>query len=450
MIPMSVGEIASVVGGTVVGESETVVSAPAVMVSAQAQPGGLFVAFAGERVDGHDFVEDAAAAGAVAVLGSRATPLPTIVVADTAAALQALATHVIEQLRAGLTIAAVTGSQGKTSTKDLLTAVFSAVAPTVSTIGNLNNELGVPLTMLRADSSTRYLVLEMGARHMGDIALLTSFAPPDVSIVLNVGHAHIGEFGSRDAIATAKGEIVQGLATSGTAVLNADDSRVATMRSLAPGRVITYGYSENADVRIDDLTQDRLGRPSFDLRTSEGTIRVALPIVGAHMAMNAAAVVAAIAATGLPVETAVGPLASASLTKWRMELHELPNGVTVLNDSYNASLGSTQAAIDALAAVDGSRHIAVIGEILELGDESAAIHHTVGEYASTRADIVIAIGANAAPVAESAGDRGLAMADNDAAIGWLRANIREGDVVLVKASRGSRLDLIADALVEYE
>lgn len=450
MIPMSVGEIASVVGGTVVGERETVVSAPAVMVSAQARPGGLFVAFAGERVDGHDFVEHAAAAGAVAVLGSRATSLPTIVVADTAAALQALAVHVIEQLRHGLTVVAVTGSQGKTSTKDLLTAVFSSVAPTVSTLGNLNNELGVPLTMLRADSSTRYLVLEMGARFIGDIALLTSLAPPDVSIVLNVGHAHIGKFGSRDAIATAKSEIVQGLAVSGTAVLNADDERVAAMRPLAPGRVITYGHADAADVQVRDLTLDRLGRPSFDLHTAGSSIHVTLPLVGAHQATNAAAVVAAIAATGLPVETAVEPLASASLTKWRMELHELPNGVTLLNDSYNASLGSTQAAIDALAAVDGARHIAVIGEILELGDESAAIHHTIGEYASTRADIVIAIGANAAPVAESAGDRGLSLVDNDAAIGWLRANVRMGDVVLVKASRGSRLDQVADALVDAD
>lgn len=446
MISLSLAEIAQVVSGTVAGDDSTLVTAPAVMVSSQAQQGGLFVAFAGERADGHDFADDAAAHGAVAVLGTRATSLPTVVVDDTATALQALAVHVVGRLRDGLSVVALTGSQGKTSTKDLLTAVLAAAAPTIATAGNLNNELGAPLTMLRADVDTRYLVLEMGARHRGDIAFLTSLVAPDVSIALNVGHAHIGEFGSQDAIAEAKSEIVQGLAPTGTAILNADDPRVMAMAALAPGAVRTFGLAESADVRVEGLAQDRLGRPSFVLRTADGSAAVSLPVVGAHQASNAAAAVAAALALGLPLEDAVAPLESASLSKWRMELHELPSGVTVLNDSYNASFGSTRAALDALAAIDGTRRIAVIGEILELGDESENIHRSVGDYAGIRADVVIGVGARAALVAEAAGDRGLALADNATTIEWLRDRLTAGDVVLIKASRGARLDEVAAAL----
>ena len=212
MIPLSLGEIAAVVGGTVKGDGAVTVTAPAVLDGRQAEPGGLFVAFAGEHVDGHDYAGQAGRAGAVAVLGSRPTPLPTVVVEDAQAALQALAAHVVARLRDGLTVVGLTGSQGKTSTKDLLAAVLSRAAPTIATIGSLNNELGVPLTMLRADAATRFLVLEMGARHIGDIGELTGLVAPDIAVVLNVGQAHLGEFGSRKAIAKAKGELVQGLA----------------------------------------------------------------------------------------------------------------------------------------------------------------------------------------------------------------------------------------------
>jgi len=446
MIPLSLGEIATIVKGTVVGDPSVIVTAPAVFDARKAEPGGLFVAFAGEHVDGHDFAEQAGRAGAVAVLGSRPTALPTVLAGDSQAALHRLAADVAARLRPGLAVAAVTGSQGKTSTKDLLAAVLSGRAPTVATEGNLNNELGVPVTMLRVEPATRFLILEMGARRVGEIATLTGLIAPDVAIVLNVGKAHLGEFGSREAITTGKGELVRGLAPGGTAVLNADDHRVAAMRALTDGPVVTFGRSEHADVRVDDLVLDAWGRASFTLRTADDSARVALPLIGAHQALNAAAAAAAALTLGVPLEASAEALATAATSKWRMERRVLADGVTVLNDSYNASPHSTRAALDALTAVEGRRHIAVLGEILELGDDSAAEHRAVGEYAASRADIVVAVGENVAPLAAGAGERAVAVARNADAIEWLRHHLNPGDVVLVKASRGAHLDEVAAAL----
>ncbi|WP_405797045.1 UDP-N-acetylmuramoyl-tripeptide--D-alanyl-D-alanine ligase [Streptomyces sp. NBC_01506] len=451
MIPLSLREIAAVVGGTVEGDSAVTVSAPPVLDGRQAEPGALFVAFSGERVDGHDYAAQAGRAGAVAVLGSRPTPLPTVVVEDTRAALQALATHVVARLRDGLTVVGLTGSQGKTSTKDLLAAVLSgasdAAGPTIATIGSLNNELGVPLTMLRADAATRFLVLEMGARHIGDIAALTGLVAPDIAVVLNVGQAHLGEFGSRAAIAEAKGELVRGLAPGGIAVLNADDPRVVAMRSLTGGPVLTFGRAGHADVRALGLALDRLGRPSFTLRTAGASVPVALPQLGAHQALNASAAAAAGLAAGVPLGAATAALATASLSRWRMEPRDLAGGATLLNDSYNANPDSTRAALDALAAIEGGRRIAVLGTMLELGEDSAAEHRAVGAYAVSRADVVAVVGEAARPIADGAGERAVVLADNDAAVEWLRDHIAAGDVVLVKGSRGARLDEIAAALV---
>lgn len=446
IVPLSLREIAAVVGGTVEGDGAVTVTAPAVLDGRQAEPGGLFVAVAGERVDGHDYAGQAGRAGVVAVLGSRPTPLPTVVVEDVQAALQRLAAHVVARLRRGLTVFGLTGSQGKTSTKDLVAAVLSGTAPTTATFGSFNNELGVPLTMLRADLGTRFLVLEMGARRIGDIAALTGLVAPDVAVVLNVGQAHLGEFGSRAAIATAKGELVRGLAPGGTAVLNADDPRVAAMRALTDGPVLTFGRAEHADVRVLDLALDACGRPSFTLRTADASARVALPLVGAHQALNASAAAAAGLAAGIPLDVAAQGLATASLSKWRMELRDLAGGVTLLNDSYNANPDSTRAALDALSAIEGGRRIAVLGEMLELGEESRAAHRAVGAYAASRADLVLAVGEAARPIADGAGERAMALADNDAAVDWLRGNLAAGDVVLVKASRGAGLDEVAAAL----
>ena len=446
MIPLSLGRIAEIVGGKAEGDASVTVTAPAVLDSRQAQPGGLFVAFAGEHADGHDYAEQAARAGAVAVLGSRPTPLPTVVVEDTRTALQTLAAHVVARLRDGPTVIGVTGSQGKTGTKDLLAAAVSGVAPTVATVGSLNNELGVPLTMLRARAATRFLVLEMGARHVGDIAELTGLVAPDIAVVLNVGVAHIGEFGSRAAIANAKGELVQGLAPGGTAVLNADDPRVAAMRALTDGPVLTFGRAEHSDVRALDLTLDRLGRPSWTLRTAAASAHVALPLVGAHQALNAAAAAAAALAAGVPLAQAAAGLATVSLSPWRLERRDLACGAMLLNDSYNANPDSTRAALDALAAIAGGRRIAVLGTMLELGDDSEAEHRSVGACAAARADVVAVVGEAARPIADGAGERSVVLADNDAAVDWLRGHLTADDVVLVKASRGACLDEVAAAL----
>ncbi|WP_370363914.1 UDP-N-acetylmuramoyl-tripeptide--D-alanyl-D-alanine ligase [Catenulispora sp. GP43] len=450
MIPLRLDEIAAVVGGTVAGDDAVTVSAPAVIDGRSAEPGGLFVAFAGEHADGHDYVEQAARAGAVAVLGSRPTALPTVVVPDARAALQVLAAYVVGRLRAGLTgltVVGVTGSQGKTGTKDLIAAVLSGTAPTVATAGSLNNELGVPLTMLRAGADTRFLVLEMGARHVGDIAALTGLVAPDIAVVLNVGRAHLGEFGTRGAIARTKGELVRGLAPGGTAVLNADDPRVAAMRALTDGPVRAFGRAEHADVQVLYLVLDRLGRPSFTLRTAQAQAVVTLPHVGAHQALNAAAAVAAGLAAGVPLEAATKALATASLSKWRMELRGLAGGATLLNDSYNANPDSTRAALDALAAIEAARRIAVLGEMRELGPTAEAEHRAVGRYAADRADIVVAVGDAARPIAAAAGARAVTLPDNDTAVAWLREHVAAGDVVLVKASRGGRLDEVAAGLV---
>jgi len=445
-IPLSVDEIAAIVGGTVQGDGAVTVTAPAVLDGRQAEPGGLFVAFAGENVDGHNYAEQAGAVGAVAVLGTRPTPLPTVVVEDAEVALQVLAAHVVGRLRDKPTVVGVTGSQGKTSTKDLLAAVLSSAASTIATIGSLNNELGVPLTMLRATSASRFLLLEMGARHVGDIAKLTALATPDVALVLNAGQAHLGKFGSREAIAQAKGELVQGLRPVGTAILNADDPRVLAMRSLTDGPVLTFGQAECADVRVLDLALDRFGRPSFTLRTADDSAPVALQLVGAHQALNASAAAAAGLAAGISLDAAAAALSCASVSKWRTELRELADGAMLLNDSYNANPDSTRAALDALAAIKGSRRIAVLGEMLELGADSASEHRAVGQYASSRADIVIAVSEGAQPIADGAGERALALADNFAVVEWLRNHVTAGDVVLVKASRGAHLDEVAAAL----
>ena len=456
MIPLRLDVVADLVHGRVEGNGdEIVVTGPVVIDGREAQPGSLFVAFVGEHADGHDHADQAAANGAVAVLGTRPTQLPTVVVKDPQEALQELARHVVSQARQDgrLTVLALTGSQGKTSTKDLLAAVLAGAGPTVATPGSLNNDLGMPLTALRIDLDTRYLVLELGARGRGHIARLTSLAPPDVALVLNVGSAHLGEFGSREAIAEAKGELVSGLRNGGVAVLNADDARVAAMAAMAPGRVLTFGTGAG-DVRVEGLELDRLGRPQFRLVTSEGSAEVTLQVVGAHQAMNAAAAAAAALAVGLPVQRVADSLGQVTaLSKWRMELHELSGGVVLVNDAYNANPESMRAAIDALVTIGKDpaihRTLAVLGVMRELGDESETAHRELGEYAAARVDQLLVVGPDAHAVHAAAADAGMAsvfLEDNAKATAWLREHLEEGDAVLVKASNGARLYEVADAL----
>lgn len=459
MIALTLAEIAAITGGEVAGASSpVVVDGPVVIDGREAAAGGLFVAFAGERTDGHLHVPQAAENGAVAVLGSRPTELPTIVVADVQQALQRLAREVVARIRAagGLTVVGITGSQGKTSVKDLLSAVLGQAAPTVATRGSYNNEIGMPLTALRVDAGTRYLVLEMGARGKGHIAELAGLVAPDIGVVLNVGHAHIGEFGSQEAIAEAKGELIE--AATHTAVLNADDHRVAAMAARTRAQVLTFGREQPADVRLEDLRLDRLGRPSFTLATPAARVPVTLRLVGAHQAMNAAAAAAAALAAGLSAEQVGEALAGVTtLSRWRMELHELPSGVIVLNDAYNANPDSMRAGLDALAAIGADpevrRTIAVLGEMKELGPDADREHAAVGRYAAdVGIDRVVVVGEAARAMLDGlsggrAAESAVLLADNDAAIAWVREHVAPGDAVLFKASNGVRLYEVADSLL---
>lgn len=454
MIEMSLAEVAEVVGG--VAHGDAVVTGGAFLDTRTPEPGGLFVAIAGERVDGHDLASAAGAAGAVAVLGSRATDLPTVVVDDVTTALGVLARHVLDRLP-DVVVLAMTGSQGKTGTKDYLAHVLGEAGPTVATRGNFNNELGVPLTVLRATPETRHLVVEMGARGVGHIAHLCTIAPPRVAAVLNVGSAHIGEFGSREAIAVAKGEIVEALPADGTAVLNADDDLVAAMTPRTRAGVTTFGAGD-ADVAVGELTTDDLGRQSFELRHRGSYATVHLAQVGSFQWRNAAAAAAMALAAGLDLDTVAESLCDAvPASRWRMEVGERDDGLVVLNDSYNANPESMRAAVDTLVGIGaraGRRTVAVLGEMRELGDGARDAHHDLGAYAAgAGVDVVVSVGTAADPVAAgfaAAGTSGVAIptVGRDAASDWLRHNVSAADVVLVKASRGAALEVIADVLLQ--
>ena len=453
MIPLSLQEVAEIVGGRVVdAETDVQVTGPAFLDSRAPEPGGLFVAFEGERVDGHDFAERAVAGGAAAVLGSRRTGVPSVLVGDTEAALQELARVVLSRLRENLTVVAVTGSSGKTSVKDMLDAVLSDAAPTVATAGSFNNELGLPLTVLRATEQTRHLVLEMGARGVGHLAVLCAIAPPDISLVLNVGKAHLGEFGSQENIALAKGELVEALGPDGTAVLNADDPHVVAMASRTSAPVRTFGRSPETDVRLLDVVLDELGRPSFDLVTDAGEARVSLQLLGEHQAINAAAVAATAVAAGLGLGDVAASLGHIErLSRWRMEIRQRADGLVVLNDAYNANPDSMRAALQTLAAVarsSGRRTIAVLGEMRELGHTSVEEHRALGRTArDLEIDEMVLIGDGARPIGD-AHPRAVWFPSVEEALAAVRRNVIGSEVVLVKASRAAALERFAEALLE--
>jgi UDP-N-acetylmuramoyl-tripeptide--D-alanyl-D-alanine ligase len=444
VIVMSVAEVGDVVGGQVHGQGDTPVTAAVTLDSRDVQPGGLFAALDGEHVDGHDFAGKALAAGASAVLASRPVDEPCIVVDDVTAALARLATHVLGRLDP--IVIAITGSQGKTSVKDMLAAVLEPSGTTIAPVGSFNNELGVPLTVLRADQETKYLVVEMGARGIGHIASLCRIAPPDVAVVLNVGQAHVGEFGSPDVTAQAKGEIVEALSSGGTAVLNADDPRVAAMASRTSARVLTFGEAGEVvlgDVRLDD------GEPVFTLAHAGIAVEVHVPQIGAHHAPNAAAAATTALAVGLDLPTIAERLDHAEArSPMRMERHVRGDGLVVIDDAYNANPESMAAALRALAGFGMSRTVAVLGEMLELGDGSADAHVEIGRLAAELGiDHVLAVGTGAAGIAKGAGDCGTAVADVDEALRELSAWLTPADVVLVKASRSVRLERVTEGLL---
>lgn len=454
MIRMTLQEIAAVVDGTVSPDvADVVVTGPPYVDTRAAVAGGLFVAVVGERVDGHDYAD-----GAHAVLGSRPTGAPTVVVDDPVVALGRLARHVVDRLDA--TVLALTGSQGKTGTKDYLAQLLAGDGATVATVGNHNNELGVPLTVLAADPETRYLVVEMGARGVGHIAYLCELAPPQVAAVLNVGTAHIGEFGSREAIAQAKGEIVEALPVDGFAVLNAADDLVAAMAVRTDARTLTFG--RGGDVSAREVEVDDLDRPSFQLGHQGQWHPVTLRHSGAHQVENALAASAMALAVGIPLEqVATGLSAAAGSSPKRMEVHERPDGLVVINDSYNANPASTTSAVEALAVIGrrrGRRTVAVLGEMRELGDSAHAGHVEVGAAAAALGiDVVVVVGEPAGGIADGlrAADppwdgEAIVTAGRDEALTWVRENVAAGDVVLVKASNGVALWEIAEDLIAQD
>ena len=457
MIPLTLAEVAEAVGGRLTRGDGTVTGKVTVDSRAVA-PGDLFVAVPGERVDGHDFLGAAAAAGAVAALSTRPDDaLPCVVVDEPVAALGRLAAAVHTRLAAGgLTTLGITGSSGKTSTKDLLGQVLATAGPTVSPPGSYNNDIGLPLTVLDADEDTRFLVLEMGSRGRGHIARLCRVARPDVGVVLNVGSAHLGEFGSADGIAVAKGELVEALPAEGTAVLNADDPRVIGMAPRTRARVVTTGRSPDADVRAEDVTLDESGRAAFTLVTGGARAGVRLQVVGEHQVANALSAAGAALAAGLtPDAVAAGLSAAVPRSRWRMEVTRRDDGVTVVNDAYNANPESMRAALAALAGLPARRRVAVLGAMAELGPGAADEHERLGRDAvAAGVDLVVAVGPDAVGIADGALAAG-AREDEDAVRVPDRAAARElltevlvpGDVVLVKASRSYGLEVLAADLL---
>ena len=415
--------------------------------------GSMFIGIRGQKVDGHVFAAQAIARGAVVVLSDRALDVPCIVVDDTVAALGNLARWWRRQL-GQLTVVAITGSSGKTSTKDLTAQVLASAGPTVAPLGSLNTEIGVPLTILRADPSTRFLVLEMGMRGPGQIAELVDIAAPDIAVIVNVGTAHLELLGSRAALLLAKGEIVAGLTAQAIAILPGDDQFVADLPT--PARRVLFGESARCQVRAVDVHLDQLARASFTLQIGEAASEEQLHLHGEHFIGNALAAAAVGSAVGMDVVTIARALSAATLnSKWRMQVIATADEVTVINDAYNANPESVRAALKALVAMRGAgRTWAVLGEMRELGDSSVEEHDAVGRLA-VRLDVsrLICVGPATrvmhlgASNEGSWGDESIWVPEVQDAIDLLLDQVQPGDVVLVKASRSIGLEAVADALI---
>ncbi len=473
MIPLTLAHLAEATGGRLFdaagrpagpGSSAgaVLVDGPVVTDSRECRAGSLYVARIGEHADGHGFVDAAVQAGAIAALTSRPiVGLPHLVVDDVQTAFGALARAVLDAAT-GLTVIGITGSSGKTSTKDLIAQLLATAGETVAPVGSFNGEIGVPLTVCRITPTTRFLVVEMGARGLGHIAYLTRIAPPRIGVVLNVGTAHVGEFGSRDNIARAKAELVQALPDEGIAILNADDPVVSAMAARTSARVVRVGEGRDADVRAQEVGLDAHGRPRFVLVTPGGSVRVMLRLHGRHHVGNALAAAAVALECGLSLADIGTALREAGpVSRWRMEVTERPDGVTVVNDAYNANPDSMGAALRALCAMgqpDGGpvrRTWAVLGEMLELGADARSEHVGVGATVVTaEVDRLVVVGPGAAAIGDGALAAGMPPAhlsrvlDPEAAYQLLCEKLRPGDVVLVKSSNAAGLRWLGDRVAE--
>ncbi|MGW8684581.1 UDP-N-acetylmuramoyl-tripeptide--D-alanyl-D-alanine ligase [Streptomyces sp. NPDC055817] len=457
MITLTLKEIADATGGVLhdAPDPQMRVTGRSASDSREVGSGGMFVAVAGARVDGHDFVDQAVTTGATCVLATRPVGVPAVVVPDVTAALGRLAQHVLT--RTGAQVVALTGSAGKTSTKDLLAHVLAHHGDTVATPGSFNTEIGLPLTVMRAAESTRYLVLEMGARHLGDIAYLASLTPPQIGVVLNVGSAHVGEFGSREAIATAKGELVESLPPAdqgGVAVLNADDELVAAMSTRTTAAVVMYGTGESADIRATGINVTE-GRASFTLHTPDGSAPVTLRLLGAHQVHNAVAVAAAAHVLGMDTGRIAEALSAAEpVSAGRLQILERADGVTIINDAFNANSESMRAGLETLTSVAGDRRtVAVLGEMKELGDTAKSAHADVGRLVGELGiDVLVTVGTTdemtaLADAARPASPLRIESADDpDVLLPLLNRLLKSGDVVLVKASKSVGLEKFANIL----
>lgn len=493
MIDLTLAEIAGIVGGelsdiTADAAASTRVTGTVEFDSRAVTAGGLFLALPGARSDGHDFAAGAVAAGAVAVLAARPVGVPAIVVKPVAgqvdsssgalehdtdgagaavlAALGRLARAVADRLTAGgLRIIGVTGSSGKTSTKDLLAAVLAPLGEVIAPPGSFNNELGHPWTVLRATPDTDFLVLEMSARHPGNIAALAAIAPPSIGVVLNVGTAHLGEFGSREVIAATKSELPQAVPATGVVVLNADDGAVAAMAETTVARVVRVSRSPGADIWAGDVTLDELARPRFTLHAGVQQVDVALAVHGDHQVSNALSAAAVALECGATLQQVADALAAAGpVSKHRMQVTTRADGVVVVNDAYNANPDSMRAGLKALAWMAKSaraetgapvRSWAVLGEMAELGDDAIAEHDSIGRLA-VRLDVsrLVVVGTgrtmgamqHGAVMEGSWGSEVSPVSDAAAALDLLRAELEPGDVVLVKASNSAGLGALAEEL----
>lgn len=451
MITLKSSEIARIIAGTLHGD-DVEVTAPAFLASNECINGSIFIALQGERVDGHDFIDDAFSHGAVLAITSRVVSRRCIVVSDVAKALALLATYVRENLKT-LRVIGITGSQGKTTTKELLFETLSAHGKTIATKGNNNNELGVPLTLLRCDESTQYCIVEMGARHVGDIAALSRIAKPDIGVVLRVAAAHIGEFGSLERIALAKSEMISSLADDSVAILGQYDPFTQAMSSLHQGRTLTFGEDSSSLVRATDI-ELREGRAHFDLVTPEGRSTVALRQYGLHQVPNALAAATVAHVLGLSTDQIATALSTAEMhAAMRMQVIELSD-LTLINDAYNASPDSMAAALATLAHLSqerGGESWAFLGNMRELGESTTSSHREIGTLCSElRIDHLVTVNAPdyAAGVGSGSQTSVHLCSTKEEALALL-SHLNRGDVVLCKGSRSERLEEVAGEIENY-
>ena len=448
MIEMSIRQMAEIMQGSSHGEVFVTSEAIFQFDSRQINPGDIFLALKGEKADGHDFISDAMTRGAALSLVDRPVSTPHILVDNVLHALAKLASYVRKELK-DLKVVGITGSQGKTTTKDLLLSILMAEGETIASLSSFNNELGVPLTLLRCTTKSKYAILEMGARNSGDIAALAAIASPDVGAVLKVGNAHIGQFGSQEMIAKTKGELIAGLKSGAVAVLGTYDSFTPKMESAQGVKRVTFGDSPKCDVRAADI-EARGGFAFFDLVIGNERQAVGLQILGLHQVSNALAAAAIANALNVSVSRIATALSNhQSLSKWRMELTEA-NGLTLINDSYNANPESMEAALNVLALLTqekGGRSWAFLGLMHELGDDSDQMHEDIGKKVQNLGiDYLVAINSKAyLNKFDSSTTSARYLSSWQESLDIFK-EFNPGDVILVKASRAEGLDELASEI----